>query len=385
MARHRTIEPPSGVANFVSFETTRAEVCSPDDLEYQTTILPGVSRTFALTIPVLPAPLARIVTNAYLLCRLADTIEDDVGLDDREKSEFHRRFVEVVKGNESARAFAADLAPKLSSRALADERDLVAHADRVIRVTHGFRPEEQAALTRCIAIMCSGMPAFQRNKSLHGLTNLDELAAYCYFVAGVVGEMLTELFCLHCPEVERERETMMRLAVSFGQGLQMTNILKDIWDDHAAGSCWLPRSVFGEGVALERLAQASGTPAFTQGVRELVGVAHGHLCNAMAYTARVPRRERGMRQFCYWAIGMAVMTLRNIHRRPEFKTGDEVKISRRTVKATVLLTNAMLTSNRGMQSLFRLATVGLPLRPQDLGTAVEPWPWQQRRLDAERA
>ncbi|HEY5567564.1 MAG TPA: squalene/phytoene synthase family protein, partial [Gammaproteobacteria bacterium] len=51
-----------------------------DDLEYQASILPGVSRTFALTIPVLPDRLAEVVTNAYLLCRLADTIEDDVGL-----------------------------------------------------------------------------------------------------------------------------------------------------------------------------------------------------------------------------------------------------------------------------------------------------------------
>jgi farnesyl-diphosphate farnesyltransferase len=385
MARHRNIEPPGGVAIFVNFETSRAEDCSPGDLDYQTGILPGVSRTFALTIPVLPTHLARVVTNAYLLCRLADTIEDDVGLDDVEKSEFHRRFVEVVKGNEGAQAFAEDLTPRLSTRVLADERDLVRHAERVIRVTHGFRSEERAALTRCVSVMCSGMPAFQRNKSLTGLADLDELAAYCYFVAGVVGEMLTELFCLHVPELARERETMMRLAVSFGQGLQMTNILKDIWDDHDAGSCWLPRSVFGDSVRLDRLGECSGTPAFALGVDELVGIAHGHLRNALDYTARIPKRERGIRQFCYWAIGMAALTLRNIHRNPDFRSGDAVKISRRAVKATVLLTNAALASNRGVRGLFHVATLGLPLRPQDIGAAIEPWPLQQRRLDAERA
>ena len=57
------------------------------DLQYQGYILPGVSRTFALTIPVLPGRLAEVVANAYLLCRLADTIEDDVGLENEQKSE----------------------------------------------------------------------------------------------------------------------------------------------------------------------------------------------------------------------------------------------------------------------------------------------------------
>src|SRR5690606_14911995 len=109
----------------------------------------------------------------YLLCRLADTIEDDVALDNRQKSEFHRRFVAVVKGEEPAEPFARDLAPLLSSRVLPDERDLVVNAAKVIRVTHGFTPAERAALTRCVSIMCEGMPEFQRNKSLRGLADLE--------------------------------------------------------------------------------------------------------------------------------------------------------------------------------------------------------------------
>src|SRR5690554_586008 len=184
------------------------------------------------------------MTNAYLLCRLADTIEDDVALDDRQKSQFHERFVAVVRGDADAEEFARDLEPLLSDRVLPDERRLVANAATVIRVTHGFSPAERAALTRCVEIMCSGMPEFQRNKSLRGLKDLAEMDEYCYYVAGCVGEMCTELFCLYCPELEPERARMMRLAVSFGQGLQMTNILKDMWDDREAGSCWLPRAVF---------------------------------------------------------------------------------------------------------------------------------------------
>jgi farnesyl-diphosphate farnesyltransferase len=161
----------------VDTESSRILSASGNDLAYQAHILPGVSRTFALTIPVLPQQLARVMTNAYLLCRLADTIEDDVGLDNQQKSLFHARFVAVVKGAERAETFAADLLPLLSDRVLPAERDLVRNAPAVLRVTHGFPQAEQAALTRCVSIMCSGMPEFQRSKSLRGLANLGELAS----------------------------------------------------------------------------------------------------------------------------------------------------------------------------------------------------------------
>ena len=335
-------------------------------------MLPGVSRTFALTIPVLPDDLSRVVTNGYLLCRLADTIEDDVGLTDMEKTEFHARFVRVVEGTERAEPFATDLAPLLSARTLDDERELVRQTARVIRITHGFSPAEREALTRCVKIMCRGMPEFQRNKSVSGLATLRDLDEYCYYVAGVVGEMLTDLFLLHCPELEPRRERMMRLAVSFGQGLQMTNILKDIWDDREADTCWLPRAVFERhGFDLDDLGTAHGSAAFAAGLRELIGVAHAHLRHALEYSCMIPKREPGIRKFCLWAIGLAVLTLRKIHHHPAFSSGAEVKVTRRTVKATILTTNLALRSNRALKLVFDRAADGLPLVVGDLG-AVRP-------------
>ncbi len=363
MAEHPIIDRLNRAHALVKREATQRTEPTQSDLDYQVSILPGVSRTFALTIPVLPEKLAEVMTNAYLLCRLADTIEDDVGLDNEQKQAFHRRFVAVVEGTEPVDPFARDLLPLLSDRALDDEKDLVRNADRVIRITHGFSPAERAALTRCVRVMCSGMPEFQRNRSLRGLADLQQMDAYCYYVAGVVGEMCTELFCLHVPELEPHREHMMRLAVSFGQGLQMTNILKDIWDDQEAGACWLPRSVFagGDGFDLEYLREHHESAAFRRGLNELVGVAHAHLRNALDYTCLIPKREAGIRRFCLWAIGLAVLTLRKIHSKPTFTSGAQVKVSRRTVKATVLTTNAMLISNRALRLVFARAADGLPL------------------------
>src|SRR5690606_29807683 len=266
----------------------RLEDASQTDLEYQAHILPGVSRTFALTIPVLPERLAVVMTNAYLLCRLADTIEDDPGLDNAQKSHFHERFVDVVASGRGAEAFAADLAPHLSSRTLPAEKDLVENTAAIIRITHSFSAAERASLTRCVRIMCSGMPEFQRSSSRRGLADLEELGSYCYYVAGVVGEMCTELFLLQCPGLAPRRDELMRLAVSFGQGLQMTNILEGVWGDRQANACWWPRSVFAEGT-LEYLDERHTTDDFRRGLNELIGVAHAHLRNALEYTCMIPK------------------------------------------------------------------------------------------------
>jgi farnesyl-diphosphate farnesyltransferase len=382
MRGHPNIETARPAQAFVVPESSRNNRASHDDFAYQDAILPGVSRTFALTIPVLPRDLAVVMTNAYLLCRIADTIEDDVGLDNDQKSRFHASFVAVVRGDESAETFATDLSPLLSTRSLPAERDLVRNTAAVIRVTHGFSEPERAALTQCVATMCKGMPEFQRNKSLEGLRDEDELAEYCYYVAGVVGEMCTELFCLHCPELAPRREAMRSLAVSFGQGLQMTNILKDIWDDRHANACWLPRSAFPEGFDLKRLEELHASDAFRGGFDRLIGVAHAHLRNALEYTCMIPKREKGIRRFCLWAIGLAVLTLRKLHANPTFRSGADVKVSRRTVKATVLATNLALQSNRALRLMFARAARGLPLAAETLRVpgAREPG-WLDRRID----
>jgi farnesyl-diphosphate farnesyltransferase len=344
------------------------------DLRYQDEILPGVSRTFALTIPQLPPALDRIVTNAYLLCRLADTIEDDVGLTELQKSQFHSRFVAVVDGHEAAASFARELAVLLSDQVLAAERELVQNTERVIRVTHSFSLAERAALSRCVTIMCRGMPAYQRNRSLNGLADVDELSRYCYFVAGVVGEMLTELFCLHSPQMARNKDELMGLAVSFGQGLQMTNILKDIWEDRRVSTCWLPRSVFGAGaLKLGELETHHDSAEFASGLRQLIGIAHGHLRHALTYTLLIPKSYPGLRRFCLWAIGMALLTLRKLNANPAFTSGDQVKISRRGVRATVVLTNLALPSDRLLRLLFDWAARGLP-RAESVTAISDPAP-----------
>jgi farnesyl-diphosphate farnesyltransferase len=331
------------------------------DESYQTHILQGVSRTFALTIPQLPPQLCKLVTNAYLLCRIVDTIEDERALDARQKRRFAEQFFDVVAGRSPAEPFAATLYPLLSSNTLEAERDLIQNSATVIRVTCSFTPVQRAVLERCVTIMGEGMAWFQANQSPAGLPDLPHLDAYCYYVAGVVGEMLTELFCDYSVDIARNRPQLLGLAVSFGQGLQMTNILKDIWEDRSRGACWLPRDMFMEcGFDLKTLSHEHHGAAFARGLQKLLGIAHSHLRNALTYTLLLPRNEPGLRKFCLWAIGIALLTLRKINDNPGFTSGKEVKVTRRAVSGTVLVANTVVRRDRALRWLFDLVAAGLP-------------------------
>jgi farnesyl-diphosphate farnesyltransferase len=340
---------------------------------YQDQILPHVSRTFALTIPQLPAALRIPVTNAYLLCRIADTIEDEPALSPPETLAFLQRFMSALAGRGDSGMLSLELGKRLSDRTLATERELVRNMQRVIDVTASLSAAQRTPIHRCVELMCYGMPRFQSTASLRGLPRLIDLDDYCYYVAGVVGDMLTDLFCEYSPEIARHRAGLQSLAVSFAQGLQMTNILKDVWEDRSRGACWLPQEVFSRhGVDLARLAPEPYDPGFAAGMRELVAVAHAHLRNALEYTLLIPGKEAGIRRFCLWAIGLAVLTLQKINRNPKFTTGAQVKVSRKAVALTRISTGLVLRHDWMLRRLFARAAHGLPLAR--IGETRRPYP-----------
>jgi farnesyl-diphosphate farnesyltransferase len=331
------------------------------DEAYQTYSLQGVSRTFALTIPQLPEALRLQVGNAYLLCRITDTIEDEASLSMEQKEKLADQFINVVKGKDSAENFSAAFSAELSDKTPEAERDLIRNTTRVIRLTHGFTLPQRRAIEQCVEEMATGMIRYQTQQSLSGLSDVNELGDYCYYVAGVVGVMLTELFCDYSQAMAQHREQMLKLAVSFGQGLQMTNILKDIWEDQQRGACWLPRDVFAScDFTMQDIAAHRTDPCYLQGLEQLIAMATAHLRNALEYTLLIPAGEKGIRRFCFWALGMALLTMRKINSHRDFSSGQQVKISRRSVKATVAVTELVVGGDRRARWLFGQVAKALP-------------------------
>lgn len=280
------------------------------DLAYQKAILGSVSRTFALTIPLLPPDVETVVGNAYLLCRIVDTIEDASELSPAEKHSLSKLFLDAVLGSISVNSFVTPCLDALRGYANVDELDLIAHTPTVLRILHTFPSRDRAAISRCVSIMSEGMSHFHHRQTQEGLKDLAEFEEYCYVVAGVVGELLTTIFGHHSPEFAKYINGHEKLAINFGQALQMTNILKDSPEDYARGVSWRPA----------QMSQA-----------KLLNIAYNKLQDSLRYILLIPKIEVGMRRFCFLAFGLAVMTLEKISTREELNAKVEMKLSRNTV------------------------------------------------------
>ncbi len=344
------------------------------DRRYQESALIGVSRSFAFTIPELPQALRPAVINAYLLCRIADTIEDHATLDRAAKQAAFAALVNALSDARDAHTLAQSWLSALAADTPTAERELIGNLARVLRVTSALPPNQRTALSRCVRVLCEGMGRFEALKGPRGLADLAQFDDYCYYVAGVVGEMLTTLFCDYNPAMAKQRQRLMRLAVSFGRGLQMTNILKDIWEDRARGVCWLPRDVFARyGCTLSPAADWALDPGFHAGIGELVARAHGQLLGALDYTLQVPASEPGIRRFCSWAGAMALLTLRRISNHRSFTNAAQIKISRSQVARLTAAANFAVRYDWALRVGFKVAAFGLPAPiPATAGPSTDP-------------
>lgn len=335
------------------------------DEEFQLELLMGVSRTFALTIPQLPDELRNVVSNAYLLCRAVDTIEDEPALSSADKEKYCRWFTDIVNKKSDPILFSHALAPLLSENTILMEHVLIKQIDEVLEITHSFEEPYQKAISRCVQIMSDGMSTFQNWDTTAGLATMKDMDKYCYVVAGVVGELLTDLFCLYLPDqLGPKRDKMLDLAVSFGQALQMTNILKDVWVDKSRGACWLPKDVFAShGFDLADMQTGQSPEEFQQGMLHLIGIAYSHVKNAFKYTLMIPESEKGIRKFCLWALFMAVLTLQKIRKNISDQDSTNWKISRPSVKRVMVTTEMTVNQNRLLKLFFASISRGLVSEP----------------------
>jgi farnesyl-diphosphate farnesyltransferase len=315
--------------------------------------LPKVSRTFALTIRLLPGALEHPVAVAYLLCRIADTIEDSATLTAAEKCSLLGEFRAAIGGGSTAgleRTFAA---------ARTDDERLARDASLALTAFHRLAPAAQASIRPRVEEMCDGMGEFARARgdggALYSVPDLAALDRYCYYVAGTVGHLLTGLFVDHLPGIDPERQERLRsLATSFGLGLQLTNIIKDIAADRTRGWSFVPANLCRQfGFAPEQLLDPAHRAAATEAMRTLIAKARKHLDDAVSYCTLLPRSAYGVRMFCLLAVFLAIRTLRLAERDPRLlEPAEKLKITRREVRATLAMTALTAPSDRLVRAYF---------------------------------
>lgn len=208
-------------------------------------LLRGVSRSFYLSIRLLPAPLRQPIAVAYLLARAADTLADTAELPAGERRVKLQAWADAVDGRVPSQPIAelsASFAPLQQDE---EERKLVTALPQCLRwldaLAASDRDDIRAVLRHITRGQALDIERFAGGTSPIALDSAAQLDEYTYLVAGCVGEFWTQLCFRHLPSFATlPKQEMLELGRGYGMSLQLVNILRDCGADLAAGRCYLP-------------------------------------------------------------------------------------------------------------------------------------------------
>ncbi len=313
------------------------------DLDWCHEAVQGVSRTFALTVDVLDEPMASYICIGYLLCRVPDTIEDADHVPPTEQARLLREYDRVLDPDDGtdAEAFRASVDGWLPDpEGRSEDWNVVASTPRIVRTFEALPADVREAVTPPARELVQGMAMFVERYADEGglrIQSREELEEYCYYAAGTVGNLVTNLLA-RGDLSEGRRARLYDTAEEFGLLLQLVNVAKDVYDDYAEeDNVYLPAEwLAAEGVPQDDVLapeHASGAAAV---VRRTARHARSFLDDAQTYLETVPTTDGNT--LAAWAIPflLAVGTLRELLERPEDAlSATGVKISRQEVFAVV--------------------------------------------------
>lgn len=325
------------------------------------TPLKRVSRSFYLTLKVLPRSVRQPMGLAYLFARAADTIADTALLSRADRLKYLELFREAVRSG-GAGPLSSIRDALSTSCGDAPEREVLLRLDEASGLLHSLDPADQSMIKSLILTLTEGMvgdlatfPGEDEGR-LVALETRADLDRYTYYVAGCVGEFWTDIHMAHRPSLAGwDRATMVRLGVRFGKGLQMTNVLRDLPKDLRIGRCYLPRQdLEALGLRPADLLDPTAIVKVKPLLRELLAMTLDHYQEGWAYTLAIPRQEVRMRLACVWPLFIGLKTLALIERSPNLLDPNTViKIPRRSVYGLMVRSFAMIGSNAGLDRYYR--------------------------------
>lgn len=315
-------------------------------------LLRQVSRSFYLSLTILPASLREPIGLAYLLARAADSVADTRLIPRKERLEHleHLRRAYAGESTEVASVGRA-CAPHKPHRT---ERLLLERLEEAVARLERLPPEDRGQVREVLATLTSGM-VFDLTRfpgedagALAALESLEELDRYTYLIAGCVGPFWTALHVAHRPRLRHwDLAAMQERAVRFGKALQLTNILRDVPADLRSGRCYLPACELASlGLAPRDLLDPQATRRARPLVHRLLALALSHYEAAWQYTLAIPRLEWRMRLACAWPLLIGLGTLRELaaHADPVGATAP-IKIGRGEVRALIMRSLIAVCSN----------------------------------------
>ncbi len=319
-------------------------------------VLKGVSRSFYLTLRVLPKNLREPIGLAYLLARAADTIAD------RKHSGLRGSRLEGLLTLRAQVAGSADLAilQELAAKSVdtlssPKDRALFSSLVESFSMLESMNPFDRGQVRWVVGTLTEGMEmdlsVFQGQDARHltAFATAADLDRYAYLVAGCVGEFWTNVTAAHEPSLSHwDTAEMSSKGVRFGKGLQLTNVLRDIPGDLRMGRCYLPADeLAASGLTPEDLLDQSNEELARQVLVPWVQTALGHFEAAEEYLLAIPRRSVRLRLACLWPLLLGLATLARLASSNNWLDRDaEIKVSRRLVYRMMLKSLFFVRSDR---------------------------------------
>ena len=304
-------------------------------------LLKATSRSFYLTLRVLPARVRPQISLAYLLARTADTIADTEIVPLAQRLDALQKLRERILDRSSAPLSFGELARQQTSPA---ERTLLEKVENSVALLQKLSPADRQRVRSVLDIIAGGQEldlqwfADASAENIIALKSAAELDGYTYRVAGCVGEFWTQLCRAHLfPYAELEDAQLFGDSIRFGKGLQLVNILRDLSVDLRKGRCYLPSLELEQaGLMPSVLLSPVNESRFRPLYRRHLDVAESHLQAGWNYTNALPRGQVRVRLACAWPILIGVRTIDRLRAANVLELRQGIKISRGEVRGILL-------------------------------------------------
>ncbi|PRH07083.1 farnesyl-diphosphate farnesyltransferase [Burkholderia multivorans] len=280
-------------------------------------LLKNVSRSFYLTLRVLPDGMREPVGLAYLLARAADTIADTALVVPERRAALLNALRDEIERLGDGVALSAALDDVTRMQTDSHEHVLLGSMQPMLALLRAQPDADRTSIRKVVATLTSGMEfdlrtfPDEQSGQLAVLPTRDVLDRYTYLVAGCVGEFWTDMTAMHTRAARGwDVPAMRERGIRFGKALQMTNILRDCAKDLRIGRCYLPEDALAaHGLSAADLLAPDAYPRARGVLFDLLRVALDQYRDACTYTVAIPRRFVRLRLACLWPILIGLETL----------------------------------------------------------------------------
>ena len=325
-------------------------------------LLRDVSRSFYLTLRVLPATLRPAISLAYLLARASDTIADTKVVP-RDKRRAHLvRFREQFESRYDPDELVIIRSDLAQHQSLPAEKLLLEKLDDCFVMLALLPEDDRARIAELLGVITRGQEndlvqfPGETEKELAAFETDQQLDDYTYAVAGCVGKFWTEMCVAHLPALRGwDRATMTALGIRFGKGLQLTNILRDIPKDLRIARCYLPRQRLAEaGLKPEDLLAPATMSRFRPVYDRHLDLTLDHFDAAWRYTLAIPRSCARLRLACLWPIFIGLKTLALLRRSQDvLDPSKRIMVAQRDVNHMLVKSVVFCRSNKVLDAWFQ--------------------------------